>query len=49
MKRCRDCAYMPCTKEECDIENQNGCNDFESQIAKLVKVDGLNYKFEEVR
>lgn len=43
---------MPCTKEECDMENQIGCKDYESQAAEVMKtvsVDGLNYKFEEVK
>ena len=49
MKRCRDCANFPCLKVQCSIGNKEGCEDFKSQMAKLVKVDGLNYKFEEVK
>ena len=53
-KRCRNCSKFPCTLEECDIHNEQGCRDFESTVQKelkdmqmkLVKQDGYKWEFE---
>lgn len=55
-KSCRNCSLFPCTLEECDIHNEQGCKDFESTVQKelkdmqmkLVKQDGLIWEFERV-
>lgn len=55
-KCCRNCSLFPCTLEECDIHNEQGCRDFESTVQKqlkdiqmkLVKQDGLIWKFERI-
>ena len=50
MIKCIDCAYFggKCTKAS---ETTTHCTEYKkrSYDTKLVKVDGLNYKFEEVK
>lgn len=52
MYKCRNCANYPCTREECNIYNEYGCIEFEStvkrEMLKLVKQEGLNWKFERI-
>ena len=36
MKRCKNCTYFPCTKQQCHIESE-GCNDYESIVEKEIK------------
>ena len=49
MKKCINCTYLiTCEKASEEIRE---CKEFKkiSYETKLVKVDGLNYKFEEVK
>lgn len=51
MKKCQTCNRFPCLKVQCCIGNKEGCEDYESQAAavmKQVKVDDPNYKFERI-
>ncbi|MBQ8044083.1 MAG: hypothetical protein IJ272_08070 [Clostridia bacterium] len=46
MPKCTTCSKFPF----CDIAPQDNCNEWikRSYDTKLVKVDGLNYKFERI-
>lgn len=51
MRKCQTCNSFPCLKVQCCIGNKDGCEDYESQVAavmKLVEVDEENYKYERI-
>lgn len=51
-RKCKNCSHYACTRKECDIHNENGCEEFEStvkrEMLKLVRHDGYKWKFERV-
>lgn len=55
-KGCKNCSLFPCTLEECDIHNEQGCRNFKSTVQKelkdmqmkLVRHDGYKWEFERV-
>lgn len=34
---CRKCKFFVCTKLQCDIKNEKGCNDFESIVTEEIR------------
>ena len=38
MKKCQTCRYFPCTKFQCNIGNKEGCENYESEISKVIKL-----------
>lgn len=42
---CRTCFNIPCTKPECDINNEEGCNDYKNYVkAEIEKIDRVEEK-----
>ena len=34
---CRKCKYFVCTKPQCNINNEEGCNDFQNIVEAEIK------------
>lgn len=51
-RKCKNCSHYACTRKECDIHNENGCEEFEStvhrEMLKLVRHDGYIWEFERI-
>ena len=55
-RKCKNCSKFPCTRKECDIHNENGCEIFGSTVQreiretqmKLVRHEGVIWEFERV-
>lgn len=37
MKKCQTCIYFVCYKWQCNINNKEGCEEYESEASKLIK------------
>lgn len=49
-RKCNNCTKNPCTRIECKKDGICEIHMFEHEkIMKLINVDGLNHKFEEVK
>lgn len=41
-QKCKNCAYFPCLKNQCNIKNQEGCNEFKSDVTNLIEIGEYN-------
>lgn len=37
MKKCQTCIYFPCYKWQCNINNQEGCEEYKSEVSKILE------------